>query len=68
MASLIEDLIGILEKEDNEYNQLLSLSLDKTSVIPIIGFGMLKPKRLIVKVMIYVRKGIECSVLEKIFL
>ena len=33
MASLIENLISILEKENNEYNQLLSLSLDKTSVI-----------------------------------
>ena len=33
MASLIENLISILEKEKNEYNQLLDLSLDKTSVI-----------------------------------
>lgn len=33
MASLIENLINVLEKENNEYNQLLSLSLDKTSVI-----------------------------------
>ena len=33
MASLIENLISILEEENNEYNQLLNLSLDKTSVI-----------------------------------
>lgn len=33
MASLIENLINVLEKENHEYNQLLSLSLDKTSVI-----------------------------------
>ena len=33
MASLIENLISILEKENNEYNQLLNLSLDKTSVV-----------------------------------
>lgn len=33
MASLIDNLISILEKENNEYNQLLNLSLDKTSVI-----------------------------------
>ena len=33
MASLIENLISVLEKENMEYNQLLSLSLDKTTVI-----------------------------------
>jgi len=33
VASLIENLISILEEENNEYNQLLNLSLDKTSVI-----------------------------------
>lgn len=33
MASLIENLISVLEKENSEYNQLLSLSLEKTTVI-----------------------------------
>ena len=33
MASLIENLISVLTQENNEYIQLLNLSLDKTTVI-----------------------------------
>lgn len=33
MASLMEELIGVLEQENEEYKKLLSLSLRKTSVI-----------------------------------
>lgn len=33
MASLIEGLINVLEEENNKYEELLELSLDKTSII-----------------------------------
>lgn len=33
MASLIENLIEVLEKENEKYTELLNLSLDKTTVI-----------------------------------
>ena len=47
MASLMEELIGVLEQENEEYKKLLSLSLRKTSVIIGADLEVLKILRMV---------------------